>query len=260
MSDGSDLGWLGLERAGDGTWTFAVTPALSRMDGKFYGGTGIAAATAVMEAETGRRAVWASVQFVSTCATGERVRVEVGIGAAGRRSSQVQVHGWVGGRLLFAGLGATGTPVRPESFEVGFGSMPEVPAPEECRKWDPLAISERFNGEPGWLGISDIRHAGNTNGLWLRMRDRPLSRAAMAFLADVVPSGVMRAAGRTGAGTSLDNTVRFGPDPSGDWMLVDIDPHMVSGGYIHGAARLWTQTGELIGIASQTAGVVLFEP
>jgi acyl-CoA thioesterase-2 len=258
VSDGSDLSWLGLERARTGGWTFVVAPALSRMDGKFYGGTGIAVATAVMEAETGRRAVWTSAQFVSSCATGERVRVDVNVGASGRRSSQVQVQGFVGGQLLFTAMGATGE-VKATALERSFGQMPEVARPEDGRVWDPMVISDRFHGEPGWLGLAEIRHAGDTTGLWLRMKNRSLSRAAMAFLADVIPSGVMRAAGRLGAGTSLDNTLRFGPDPTGDWMLVDIDPQLISGGYLHGTARLWAQDGRLIGVASQSASVVLFD-
>ena len=258
MSDGSDLSWLGLERARTGEWTFEVKPALSRMDAKFYGGTGIAVTTAVMEAVTGRRAVWASTQYVSSCSTGEKVRVEVNVGASGRRSSQLQVRGFVGDQLLFTSMGATGE-VKADALERSFGRMPDVPGPEEGRIWDPLVISDRFAGEPGWLGIAEIRHAGDTTGLWLRMKGRPLSRAAMAFLADVIPNGVMRAAGRMGAGTSLDNTVRYGPDPTGDWMLVDIDPQLISGGYLHGTARLWTQDGTLIGVASQSASVVLFD-
>lgn len=257
MSDGSDLDWLGLVSARPGEWTFAVTPALSRPDGKFYGGTGIAVATAVMEAESGRAARWVSVQFVATCLTGEVVRVAVTTAASGRRTSQLQVHGWVGDRLLFAGIGATGS-ARPSAVETGFGTMPDVPAPQDCPRWDPLAMAGRLGSDPGWLAISDVRRAGDANGLWLRRRGGALTRPAMAFLADVIPSGVMRAAGRNGAGTSLDNTVRFGPEPSGEWMLADVDPHMVSGGYVHGAARLWSPSGRLLGVASQTAAAVSF--
>ena len=34
----------------------------------------------------------------------------------------------------------------------------------------------------------------------------------VGFLADVVPMGIMRAAGRMGGGTSLDNHLRYGAD------------------------------------------------
>ena len=58
--------WLGLERVESGLWEFEMTDGLSRFDGKLYGGTGLAAVTAAMEAETGRDALWATVQFVAS--------------------------------------------------------------------------------------------------------------------------------------------------------------------------------------------------
>jgi acyl-CoA thioesterase len=111
----------------------------------------------------------------------------------------------------------------------------------------------------GWLGGLDIRQVEGGMAYWMRLLDRPLTRAALGFMADVVPSGVVRAAGRAGAGRSLDNSIRFGPDPVGDWLLVDIDPHQISGGYVNGAARLWARDGTLLGIASQTASLLLFD-
>jgi acyl-CoA thioesterase len=258
VSDGSDIDWLGLERTGEGRWEFVVTSGLARLDGKFYGGTGIASATAVMEAETGRRALWTTVQFVSSCAEGATVRAEVAVGAAGRRSSQVQVSAWVDDRLLYSALGSTGAPPAADALSVGFGQMPDVPAPEDCPPWRPRIPSGPFTGQ-GWLEISEGRAASESGSMWMRMRDRPLTRPAMGFLADVVPSGVVRAAGHTGAGTSLDNSIRFGPEPDGDWMLVDVDPYMISSGYVHGAARLWSSGGALLGVASQTASALIFD-
>ncbi len=61
------------------------------------------------------------------------------------------------------------------------------------------------------------------------MRDRRQTRATLGFLADMVPSGVVAAAGRAGAGTSLDNAMRFGPAPDTDWMLLEYDPYFITG-------------------------------
>lgn len=257
MTDGSDLEWLGLERVGPGHWTFVLTPGLSRLDGKFYGGTGIAVATAVMEAETGRRALWASVQFVASGTTGDRFDCRVEVAASGRRTSQLRVSGWHGDRLVFSALGATGDP-RTGPLETHFARMPEVAAPADCEPWVPTAFLAHSGQRPGWLQITDARTAGD-HGMWMRLVDRPLSRAAVAFLADIIPSGVVRAAGRIGAGTSLDNTVRFGPDPEGNWLLVEVQPHLISGGYVHGGAGLWTEAGAFLGVASQTAGLMLLD-
>lgn len=258
MTDGSDLEWLGLQRSGQGRWTFTLAPELSRLDGKFYGGTGVAVTVAVMEAETGRRAVWASTQFVASGETGDRFDCQVEILASGRRTSQVRVSGWHGDRLVFSGMGATGD-FRTGPLESAFGSMPEVPGPSESQPWQLPPFMPSDDRRLGWLKIVDARRAAEPGSMWMRMDGRPLSRAGMTFLADVVPNAVVKAAGRNGVGTSLDNTVRFGPEPQGDWVLVHVEPRFISGGYVHGSATLWSPEGDLLGVASQSAALILFD-
>jgi acyl-CoA thioesterase len=228
------------------------------MDGKFYGGTGIAVATAVMEAETGRQALWATAQFASSAEEGDHFDCQVDVVAEGKRSSQLQVTGSVEDRLVFSALGATGQ-AQPSALEVQFGTRPDVPAPVDCPLWQPRPFAGRRFERPGWLAITQAREANDSGAMWMRIADQPLTRPAIAFLADTVPSSVVRAAGRTGAGMSLDNSVRFGPDPDGDWVLVDVDPYLISGGYVHGGARLWSETGRLLGVASQTSTLLLFD-
>ncbi|HEX4862606.1 MAG TPA: thioesterase family protein [Acidimicrobiales bacterium] len=257
MTDGADLAWLGTERAGTGRWRFTLTTPLSRFDGKFYGGTGLAATTALMEAETQRRAVWATVQFAATADVGVEIECQVDVLAAGRTTSQVLVTGSTEEGLLFSALGATGEKRR-GALEAQFGSPPAVPDPENCDSWRP-AVPNVGGLNRGWLEGMDIRQVEGGMAFWMRLLDRPLTRAALGFMADVVPSGVVRAAGRAGAGRSLDNSIRFGPDPVGDWLLVDIDPHLIAGGYVSGAARLWARDGTLLGIASQSASLLLFD-
>jgi len=257
MNDGADLAWLGLKRAQIGRWGFTLTTQLSRFDGKFYGGTGLAVAIALMEAETGRHAVWATVQFASTADAGDEIYCEVEVLAEGRRTSQLRINAATRDGILFTALGATGE-YRRGVLEAQFGAQRQVPRPDDCQSWRP-AIALREGHNPGWLSDMDIRQVDGGMGYWMRMHDKPLTRAAQAFMADVVPSGVVRAAGRTGAGRSLDNSIRLGPDPVGDWVLVDIDPQLISGGYVHGAARLWSTDGTLLGIASQTASLLLFD-
>ena len=254
----ADLEWLGLEPLGDGRWAFELRDGLSRLDGKFYGGTGLAVVTAAMEAETGRRALWATAQFVSSAATGDRLECRVEVLAGGRRSSQLRVTGYHGERVLFAALGATGEQ-RTGPLEVHFGRPPDVPPPLECPPWETPLVFRHLGERPGWLSLVDARSANATGAMWMHLEGRPLTRGALPFLADTLPSAVVRAAGRRGAGTSLDNSIRFGAEPDGRWLLVDVDPHMVDSGYVHGAARLWSESGRLLGIASQTATLMLFE-
>ena len=262
--DGPDA-WLGLEGQGGGLWEFELTRPLARFDAKLYGGTGLAAVTAAMEAETGRPTLWATVQFVASADVGERIRCRVEVLAPGRRTSQVRVTAAVGDRVVLAALGSTGEP-RSGGLDVQVGAMPDVAPPEDSPPWRPKVPFEITEANQGWLGLADIRTvtssgsgSGSDMALWARMRDRPQSRATMGFLADVVPSAVVRAAGRAGAGTSLDNAVRFGAAPDTDWILIDLDPHFAAGGYLHGAARLWAPDGTFLAVASQTAVGILFD-
>ncbi len=261
MDSASDLEWLGLERHAPGAWSFELTAPLSRFDGKFYGGTGIAVMTALMELETERPPVWATVQFVGSADLGDRIDCHVEVLATGRRTAQVRLTGRVGERVMLAGVGSTGVD-REGALHAQFGTMPEVDPPDAGGTWRPNVPFPIDMDRPSWLTIAELRDARATDGhrvLWARMRDRRLSSAALGFLADMVPSSVAQAAGRAGGGTSLDNSMRFGPPPTTEWMLLDFDPQLVHAGYAHGAARLWASDGTLLGVASQTAALLLFD-
>jgi acyl-CoA thioesterase len=76
-----------------------------------------------------------------------------------------------------------------------------------------------------------------------------------------VPLGVARSAGKLGAGSSLDNTMRFrGGVADTDWVLLDLQGDFANGGYGHGTVRMWTQDGALVATGSQSASMrYLFE-
>jgi acyl-CoA thioesterase len=256
-----DIAWLGLERQGEGSWSFELTPSLSRFDGKFFGGTGIAVTTAIMEAETGRAALWSTVQFVGSADIGERFDCRVEVLASGRRTSQLRMTGMVGDRVVLAAIGATGE-ARPGPLNAQFATMPDVPGPLETPDWRPNAPISIPRDVASWLSITEIRGTtvpGFDRVMWARIRDMPQTRATLGFLADMVPSAVVSAAGRAGAGTSLDNAMRYGPRPDTDWILVDFDPYFAAGGYAHGGARIWSEDGTLLAVASQTATLLLFD-
>jgi acyl-CoA thioesterase len=259
VTDGSDLAWLGLERQGEGRWSFELTPPLRRMDGKLYGGTGIAVAVATMEAETAREALWTTVQFAGSAEPGERIDCHVEELARGRRTSQLRFTATAGGRLVLVALGATGVH-RESRAEIQVGTMPDVPGPDESEPW-----GHRWRGTDvprmGWLLIAEMREielSDDRFAVWGRMREQAHTRATISFLADMVPTSVVRAAGFMGAGTSLDNSMRFGRFTETDWILLDFDPWFSAGGYLHGGARAWAQDGTLLGFASQTASEIVW--
>ena len=214
-----------------------------------------------MEAETGRDALWATVQFVGSADVGERLDCTLEVLASGRRTSQLRMTATVGERIVLAAVGATGD-ARRGPLTVQFGSMPDVPSPDDTPEWHPNMSIPIPRQVESWLSITELRGVampGQDRAMWARMRDLPQTRATLGFLADMVPSRVVSAAGRTGAGTSLDNAMRYGPRPETEWILVDFDPYLASGGYAHGGARLWSEDGTLVGIASQTATLLLFD-
>ncbi len=253
--------WLGLEPTDDGRWSFELTRGLCRFDNKLYGGTGIAVATALIEAATDRPALWATVQFVASADIGERIECAVEVLAQGRRTSQMRLTASVGDRLVFAALGATGIP-RTGGLDAQIRTMPEVAPPEDSPPWLPRVPFDLIEGERGWLDLIDVREVpseGPAMALWGRMRDARHSHSSLGFVADMVPSAVVRAAGRAGGGMSLDNAIRFGPAPDTDWVLIDLDPYFAAGGYLHGAARLWSQDGTQLAVASQSAVGIVFD-
>ncbi len=262
--------WLGLVHDAEGRWHFELAGPLTRFDGKLYGGTGLAVVTALAEIETGREALWATVQFVASADVGERIDCQVEVLAQGHRTTQLRMTATVGDRTVLAALASAGLP-RADGLDLQIGQMPAVVAPEDSPEWSPRVPFTIPDGQRGWLDSIDLREARllATDGsadpiaagltLWARMRSATTSRASLGFVADLVPSAVVRAAGRTGGGRSLDNTMRFGPTPTTEWVLVELDPHFASAGYVHGAARLWGQDGTLLGVASQTAVGIHFD-
>lgn len=261
MTDGSDLAWLGLERHGDGRWSFELTPSLTRFDGKLYGGTGIAVTVAAMEAETARDAVWATVQFAASADLGDTIDLHVEELARGRNTSQVRITATVDDRTVLAAIGSTGVP-RTGAIEVQVGEMPDAGTPGTGEEWGPRSAAFLDLAKTSsWLSIAEMRQVELPDGnlaTWARMKSQPMTRAAIGFLADMVPSSVARAAGHMGGGTSLDNAARFGPVPETEWILLDFDPHFATSGYLHGAARVWSPDGTLLAVASQTASAMIW--
>ena len=258
-----DERFLGLDDEG-----FVVAPHLSRFDRRLYGGTAIAVSLAAIERATDRDAVWATTQFTSTALTGARIHVRPEVLKAGRRTSQVQVTATDdAGEIVFVALGAAADP-KPDGLTGTPEHMPTVTPPEDGKLTftpsGPMA-------DVGWHLASELRtakvldHSDQAAGriaLWTRMVDGdPWTAARLAFVADMVPVSVARGSGVHGVGTSLDNTLRVGSlDDAGDgWVLVDLRPHLASGGYGHGTVHLWTPGGVLLATGSQTASMIVFE-
>jgi acyl-CoA thioesterase len=244
-----------------GAASFVLTPDLGRHDGALYGGTGAAAAVMMMETATQRDAVWVATQFVAQARIGERIDLVARVLAQGKRIAQVHVVAMVDDRIIFTALGATAHP-RPHGLTGQYDDMPRVTPPEQSA---PLhrgpAVSEM--AERGFNRNLEFREATfdvprpRSMALWTRLTGpgRAMTAAGVAFVADMVPGAIARAAGKLGGGFSLDNALRFAEIPATEWVLLDLRGDVASHGYGHGSFTAWSRDGALLATGSQTASM-----
>jgi acyl-CoA thioesterase len=258
----ADQAFLGLEDLGGGRLRFEVVSQLSRGgDTRLYGGAAVALSVAAMASTTGRDPVWVTTQYVSTAMLGETVDLQVEVLAEGRRTSQVRATATTGEGVVFASLGACGT-LREDAMTGTFERCPQVTPPDEG-----TVIMRPQDDGIGWFHHADVRtahivdHPDEGDGrlcVWMRRRDGgPVTPAISAYLADLIPLSIPRGCGVLGAGTSIDNTIRIGAAGETEWILLDMRPNLAIGGYGHGIANVWTEDGQLLAVAAQTAS--LFE-
>jgi len=257
----SDLELFGLIVAEDGgAGRFELRGGLVRHDGALYGGTGLAVSVVAMEAATQRDVLWCSTQFVSQPFKGDIVSWEVERLAVGKRAAQLLVRATANEQTAFVAIGSTG--IASEDGLTGqYVPMPTVSAPaESAARMSNLPVEPNADS---WTKHIEIRQAElrgehpPTAAFWAKRRDEgPLTPAVLAFIADMVPVAVARAAGKMGAGSSLDNSMRFhGGVADTEWVLIELLGELAHGGFGHGSLRVWTAEGELIATGSQTASM-----
>jgi acyl-CoA thioesterase len=143
--------------------------------------------------------------------------------------------------------------------------MPSVVGPDECAPWMPeFPVPAESITARGPFATAEFREAKTDDGsvvMWARMNESRQDRLTLAYLGDFVPSAVLRAAGRSGGGTSLDNNIRYGAAPADgtEWILIETEPYLAHSGNVSGAARLWSGDGRLLAVTAQTAVARLFD-
>lgn len=243
------------------TGRFTLDMRLCRPDGGLFGGTAIAASTTCMEAATDAPAVWITTQYVSTARVHSVVELDTTVVARGKRINQLHVTGHVGGELMFTSIGSTALP-REGGIEGQFVEMPTVAGPEDAGDYFPGPAS--FRNDPNFFRAAEFRAVElteierRTKGsfvLWARVKGQPATPAIIGYLADMSPTAVARGAGKMGGGTSLDNSMRFGPDTESEWVLMEMHGHLAVGGYGHSSIHIWSPDGVLLGYGGQTSNI-----
>jgi acyl-CoA thioesterase len=246
-------------------YTLPIEPRISvGPPGKqfLFGGAGMAASIAAMEATTGRPTVWATAQYLSYARPPSILDLDVIVPVSGKHSSQARVIGHVADTEILTVNAALGS--RPDDLTAQWAVMPDVPKPSACpvreHSWsradedlhsqiEERTVKGRFGTERSG-GPSDDGHAI----LWARPRDPKvlIDRIALAVMADFIPSGVGHAIGRHAGANSLDNTIRYTHLVPTDWVLLDIRIHAVHAGFVHGRMHLFAEDGTLMASASQS--------
>jgi acyl-CoA thioesterase len=260
--------FLGLEPVGDESgddqlhWRLTVAPEIST-PGKFlFGGCGLGAGLVALEAASGRPTLWATAQYLSYAPTGSIVDYEVTLAVVGGHVSQGRSVARVNDKEILTVNAALGTP-QMELRDV-WVEPPDVPPPEACpkRQLPPVlanSILDRIDvrvAKGGMFHDLDGTPGNPCSALWARVPGHLApSAATLAIFGDYVSGGVSQPLGRRTMGRSLDNTLRMVQLEPTEWVLCDIRMHAAVDGYAQGNAFLWSQSGTLLGTASQSFGI-----
>ncbi|MCB1256868.1 MAG: thioesterase family protein [Microthrixaceae bacterium] len=253
--------FLGLERTDEPLrWTMPITEGIATRGNFLFGGCGLGAAVSALEAECERPVIWATAQYLSFAMTGEQMDLYATIAVSGKMTTQSRVVARVGDREILTVNAALGE--KPIPYDEQWVTMPEVADPEDCPLRSDLvadgkSIMSRFDmrlaiGTP-WDAFDGTRAPGARSALWVHTPDVEMSAAAIAILGDYVPFGISQALGNWIPSNSLDNTIRVHRLEPTEWVLCDVRIDSVSRGFGHGSVYLWTESGELLATASQSA-------
>lgn len=251
--------FMGMRQVGPTSWELVVEPRVST-PGKFlYGGSGLGAAIVALEAVTSRPTVWATAQYLSYAPLGSTVQVEVTVAVSGYHTTQARATATVEGREVLTVNAALGG----SDLEIGgvWAQPPVVPDPEACspRHLPDLMRSSIFDHIDTRVALGrsfeelDGSPGDSRSALWCRVPGHlDPSAATLAIFGDLLSGAISQPIGRRMMGRSLDNTLRVVQLEQSEWVLCDMQVHALVAGYGQGTAFLWSQSGTLLGTASQS--------
>jgi acyl-CoA thioesterase len=234
--------WLGLERSGETSWTLPVTAGLVSGAGALFGGCAMAAALAVVRelAPSHQPPVWASAHFGSLAQLGTTVALDARLIASGRTITHLEIVGRVEERESFTVRAAAGD--RPVVHVEGqWVTAPQVAPPEQCAPFDHPVHADTWAARFEWR-LAAVTGDAPSSAWWVRPRqdDDPADALVTApVLVDYVTYAVGRALGVPMGGLSIDNVVRLHQPALADWLLLEVRPEAIAGGFGFGTARLF---------------------
>lgn len=226
-----------------------------------FGGVGLAAGVTAIERTCERPVIWASAHYLSYARQGAILDIDVWEPVQGKTVTQARANGHVGDNEVLTVNAAVG--FRPNAPTDQWPEAPAAPPPLDCpeaaahpgehrglhERLEIRIASGRFGGDRSIKG----RDPDGRMMLWLRPRDpHPIDAGMLALFGDYLPSCVGNAVGMPLGMTSLDNTIRFGRIEPTEWVLCDARVSLAHGGFIHGAMHMFSQSGRLMAIGSQS--------
>lgn len=246
----------------DGRFRCTFSRQLLAPPGHLQGGAGLGLAIAAMERASGRPIAWATAQYLRFLMGRAELEISVTLEVEGHQTTQARavIHEASSGDEILMVLGVLGR--RTTAFDGHWLQMPDVPRALDCPVYDVFAH------RPGHVGgVLDVRRASGRQGLevlgapgsadsamWVRFArgNHEHTPGELTFIGDLLPVGFNEPYGSLYAGSSIDNTLRFGPRSTGEWVLLDCRMEQTANGFGYGRGHLWSERGELLGTASQT--------
>jgi acyl-CoA thioesterase len=257
---GNGAAWLGMVRE-DESWSLPVGAGVTSGANALFGGCATAAALVAAREVAPQPLVWASAHFGVLAKADTSVRLTSRAISSGRTMTHLEVVGTVDDREAFVVRMAAGErPAHPVQGQ--WRAAPAVVAVADAAPFDHPVHEGTWAARFEWrlAGTGDADASGPWAAWWVRPRaDDPCEPlVAAAVLADYVTYGVGRALGEPMGGLSVDNVLRLGDvaegpaSTDGGWLLLEVRPDVVEGGFGHGTARLFGADGRLVATGSQS--------
>ncbi|MFZ9405867.1 MAG: acyl-CoA thioesterase [Burkholderiaceae bacterium] len=244
-----------------------------------FGGIQGAIAARAMRAAVGQTPALRALQmtFVAAVPAGP-TRAEAWVIRQGRNITHVQCHLHAGDEVAGVLVGVYGAS-RPSV------AVLPMPMPDDLRPIDTLKEVPFTSGRiPEFLQHYQQRWAGGAKmfsaspprptRMWARLREAvpgltsiapsdwlspELREASLVALADLPPSPVLSMLDRAAPGASLTWLLEFPMDPMqfdpAQWVMIQTDSRYAGDGYNSQTARLWTETGQAVGVSHQTTAI-----
>jgi acyl-CoA thioesterase len=259
--------FLGIEPTDDRhRWLLPLRKEIMTAGEFLYGGAGLAAGIAALEATTDRPLVWATAQYFSFARMPGTLDITLDIVITGTSTTQARCSIAQGDEEILDMLATLGRRPAPAT-----GTWAEPPQVRPIAETHPQFVAQAIGTVHEALdmrlvhGVSrrqllrgrPVKNTGGRAAFWLRIPGgaRVPDAADLALVGDTVPAAFASATGKPVSGNSLDNTIRVGTLVWTEWVLVDVQVHALVDGYGHGIAHLWSEDGTLLGTASQSAVV-----